>query len=801
MSYFGESSQRIKKMREEMLDIQPTVCVERAMLTTKSYAQNKDKPNILKRALALKEILENMTIYIEDGGLLAGNQASANRAAPIFPEYAIDWVVDELDAWEKRDGDRFTITEENKQKIRDIAPFWRGNTLKDKGLAFMPPLDRKFYDIGIIKVEGNITAGDAHLAVDYEKVLNKGLAQIKQEAIEAKEKLNYSNFADLKKLYFYDAIFIVIDACIAFANRYAKLADQLADEEKDENRKKELREIAEICRNVPQKPAKSFHEALQSVWFIHLILQIESSGHSLSFGRFDQYMYPYYQEDMNQHKITKDSALELIENFWLKTFTINKIRSDSHTKFSAGSPMYQNVCIGGQTTDAKDAVNELSFLVLKSVAHLKLPQPNLSVRYHKGVSDEFMKECIEVIKLGFGMPSFNNDEVIIDSFISKGIAKEDAYNYCSIGCIEVSIPGKFGYRTSGMNFMNFPRILMIALNDGVDVTSGEKVFEGVGHFKDMKTFDEVWNAWEKAVKFFTKHSVILDNCADLALEENVPDVLCSTLVDNCIKRGLHLKEGGAKYDFIGPLQVGIANIGDSMAAIKKLVCEEKRISTAQLWDALMNNFTSQEGEKIRNMLVYDVPKFGNDNDYVDDLTVKAYNVYIDEIAHYKNTRYGRGPIGGEYYPSTSSISANVPQGQMVCATPDGRRNGEPLAEGCSPSHASDTNGPTAVFKSISKLPTIKMTGGVLLNQKVNPHSLEEDRDVQKLVMMLRTFFDVLKGFHVQYNVVSKEVLLDAQKNPEKHRDLIVRVAGYSAFFNVLSKETQDDIIGRTEHTL
>ncbi|MEG0915290.1 MAG: pyruvate formate lyase family protein, partial [Christensenellaceae bacterium] len=274
-----------------------------------------------------------------------------------------------------------------------------------------------------------------------------------------------------------------------------------------------------------------------------------------------------------------------------------------------------------------------------------------------------------------------------------------------------------------------------------------------------------------------------------------------TLVDNCIKRGLHLKEGGAKYDYIGPLQVGIANIGDSMAAIKKLVFEEKRISTAQLWDALMNNFTSQEGEKIRNMLVYDVPKFGNDNDYVDDLTVKAYNVYIDEIAHYKNTRYGRGPIGGEYYPSTSSISANVPQGQMVCATPDGRRNGEPLAEGCSPSHASDTNGPTAVFKSISKLPTIKMTGGVLLNQKVNPHSLEEDRDVQKLVMMLRTFFDVLKGFHVQYNVVSKEVLLDAQKNPEKHRDLIVRVAGYSAFFNVLSKETQDDIIGRTEHTL
>ena len=503
----------------------------------------------------------------------------------------------------------------------------------------------------------------------------------------------------------------------------------MALDETNEKRKEELLTIAQNCRRVPEYPASSFHEAIQSVWFLHLILQIESSGHSLSFGRFDQFMYPYYKKDMDEGVLTEEQALELVENLWLKTFTINKIRSNSHTKFSAGSPLYQNVCIGGQKTDGTDAVNDLSFLVLKSVAQLKLTQPNLSVRYHKGVSNEFMKACIETIKLGFGMPSFNNDEIIIPQFIDKGISKEDAYNYSSIGCIEVSIPGKFGVRCSGMNFLNFPRILMIALNRGVDLTSGEKVFDTDACFEEMTSFDEVWQAWVDVVKYFTPISVALDNCADYALEMEVPDSLLSAFVDDCIKRGKHIKEGGAVYDFIGPLQVGIANIGDSLAAIKKLVFEEKRLTTKQLWHALITNFEDEDGFRIQQMLIHDAPKFGNDIDYVDNLTRDAYQVYIDEIAHYHNTRYGRGPIGGGYFPGTSSISANVPQGAQLCATPDGRKKGEPLAEGCSPSHAVDVHGPTAVFKSVSKLPTLKLNGGVLLNQKLAPTALEQERDV------------------------------------------------------------------------
>lgn len=801
MSYFGEPNARIQKMKDELLDITPQVCVERAIYTTEAYKEHKDKQNILKRAYAIKNTLEKMTVFIEDGSLLVGNQASTNRAAPIFPEYAIGWVIDELDMWDKRNGDRFTITEENKQILRDLAPFWRGSTVQDKALALMPPVERKCYDLGIIKVEGNITAGDAHLAADYSKLLMLGMKGVREETEAAKAKLDYSNFDDLKKVYFYDAILIIVDACINFAHRYASLAEEMAAKESDVKRKEELLTIAGNCRRVPEYPAQSFHEALQSVWFLHLILQIESSGHSLSFGRFDQFMYPFYRKDIDSGVLTEEEALELVENLWLKTFTINKIRSNSHTKFSAGSPLYQNVCIGGQKTDGSDAVNDLSFLVLKSVAQLRLTQPNLSVRYHKGVSNEFMKACIETIKLGFGMPSFNNDEIIIPQFMDKGVSKEDAYNYSSIGCIEVSIPGKFGVRCSGMNFLNFPRILMIALNRGVDLTSGEKIFDTDAYFEDMTSFDEVWQAWVDVVKYFTPISVALDNCADYALEMEVPDSLLSAFVDDCIKRGKHIKEGGAIYDFIGPLQVGIANIGDSLAAIKKLVFEDKRLTPKQLWHALTTNFEDEDGWKIREMLINDAPKFGNDDDYVDDLTRDAYQVYIDEIANYHNTRYNRGPIGGGYFPGTSSISANVPQGAQLCATPDGRKKGEPLAEGCSPSHAVDVHGPTAVFKSVSKLPTIKLNGGVLLNQKLAPTALEQERDVQKLILMLRTFFDDLKGYHVQYNVVSRDVLLDAQKHPEKHRDLIVRVAGYSAFFNVLSTETQNDIIERTEHVL
>ncbi|NRY61685.1 glycyl radical protein [Clostridium beijerinckii] len=801
MNHFGELTDRMHNFREELLNAKSMVSVERARLTTESYKEHADKPMVLRRALCLENILKNMTIFIEDNSVIAGNQAESNRSAPIFPEYAMDWVIDELDEFEKREGDIFYITEESKNVLREIAPFWEHKTLKDRGLAGMPAESRIFYDLGIIKAEGNITSGDAHIAVNYETVLNLGLINYKERTEKKLKELDLTDYRNLNKSYFYRAILIVLDAVAAFAKRYADLALELSEKESDANRKEELLEMSRILNKVPYYPAETFKEAVQSLWIIHLVLQIESNGHSLSYGRMDQYLDPFYEKDLKLGRITEDSATELLTNLWLKTFTINKIRSWSHTRFSAGSPLYQNVTVGGQTVDKKDAVNPLSYLILKSVAQTKLPQPNLTVRYHKGLSDDFMKECIEVVRLGFGMPAFNSDEVIIPSFIEKGVDEKDAYDYSAIGCVEVAVPGKWGYRCTGMSFLNFPKSLLIALNDGVDPESGTKLCEGVGHFKDMTTFDEVMKAWDKIIREFTRHSVIIDSCADLAIEEVTADVLCSALTDDCIERGLNLKEGGAVYDFISDLQVGIANLGDSLAAIKKCVFEDKSFAPTELWDALLDNFEGEDGKRIQDILLNDAPKYGNDDDYIDLLLREAYEIYIDEIKKYKNTRYGRGPIGGCYYAGTSSISANVPQGAGTLATPDGRKAGEPLAEGCSPSHAMDKNGPTAVFKSVSKLPTHDITGGVLLNQKVTPQMLSKEDDRMKLISLIRTFFNRLEGFHVQYNVVSRDTLLDAQKNPEKYRDLIVRVAGYSAFFNVLSKQTQDDIIERTEQVL
>lgn len=800
-AYFGSLTDRMKAFREEVLDEKPYIDAQRAVLATQVYRENQNQPRVMVRALMLQKILENMSIYIEDKTLIVGNQATKNKNAPIFPEYTMEFVLNELDLFEKRDGDVFYITEETKQQLRDIAPFWENNNLRARGEALLPEEVSVFMETGVFGMEGKLNAGDAHLAVNYEKILAFGLKGYEERVKDLKAKLDLTDPDSIDKNIFYKAVLIVIEAVHQFAQRYSRLAQELADKEKDSKRKAELLEISRICAKVPYESATSFYEAVQSVWFIQLILQIESNGHSLSYGRFDQYMYPYYIKDIQEKVITKDEALELLTCLWIKTLTINKVRSQAHTLSSAGSPMYQNVTIGGQTPDKKDAVNELSFVVLQSVAQTRLTQPNLTVRYHKNINKAFFDDCIEVMKLGFGMPALNNDEIIIPSFINWGVKEEDAYNYSAIGCVETAVPGKWGYRCTGMSYINFPRVLLCAMNDGVDLTTGKRFTKGYGYFKDMKSYEELLSAWDKTVREMTRYSVIVENAIDKASERDVPDILCSALTDDCIGRGKTIKEGGAVYDFISGLQVGIANMADSLAAIKKLVFEEKKITPIQLWNAILDDFQSDENKKIQAMLIDEVPKYGNDIDYVDNLVVEAYDSYLDEIKKYPNTRYHRGPIGGIRYGGTSSISANVGQGMGTMATPDGRNAYEPLAEGCSPAHNADKNGPTAVFKSVAKLPTEKITGGVLLNQKMTPQMLSTEENKQKLEMLIRAFFNRLHGYHVQYNIVSRETLIDAQKYPEKHKDLIVRVAGYSAFFNVLSKKTQDDIIGRTEQCL
>ena len=801
VEHFGTLTERMKEFREEVLDEKPYIDAQRAILATLAYKENLNQPRVMVRAKMLEKVLDNMSIYIEDKSLLAGNQATKNRNAPIFPEYTMEFVINELDQFEKRDGDVFYITEKTKEQLREIAPFWENNNLRARGEALLPEEVRVFMETGVFGMEGKLNAGDAHLAVNYERILKDGLRGYEKRVKEYKATLDLTNPDNIDKYCFYNAVLIVLKAVRNFANRYSALAKDLAEKEMNQKRKIELLEISRICSKVPYEPAETFQEAVQSVWFIQLILQIESNGHSLSYGRFDQYMYPYYDRDIKNGTIKESEALELLTCLWIKTLTINKVRSQAHTLSSAGSPMYQNVTIAGQTTDKKDAVNDLSFLVLKSVAQTRLTQPNLTVRYHKNINKHFLDECVEVMRLGFGMPALNNDEIIIPSFMDWQVKEEDAYNYSAIGCVETAVPGKWGYRCTGMSYINFPRMLLCTMNNGVDLTSNKRFTKGYGYFTEMESYEELLKAWDKTIREITRYSVIVENVIDKASERDVPDILCSALTDDCIARGKTIKEGGAVYDFISGLQVGIANMADCLAAIKKLVYEEKKITRQELWDAILDDFSSPENKKIQEMLIREAPKYGNDDDYVDQLIVEAYDSYIEEIEKYPNTRYNRGPIGGIRYAGTSSISANVGQGMSTMATPDGRNAFEPLAEGCSPAHNSDKNGPTAVFKSVSKLRTNKITGGVLLNQKMTPQMLSTEENRQKLELLIKTFFNRLHGYHVQYNIVSKETLIDAQKHPENHKDLIVRVAGYSAFFNVLSKKTQDDIIGRTEQSL
>lgn len=801
-------SERIKAHKNALIHIvKPPVCTERAQHYTRAYQENMDKPIPVRRALALASHLANRTIWIKHDELIIGNQASEVRAAPIFPEYTVGWIEKEIDDLADRPGAGFSVSEENKRALHQICPWWRGQTVQDRCYGMFTDEQKALLASGIIKAEGNMTSGDAHLAVNFPLLLEKGLDGLREKVVERRSRINLTVLDDLHGDQFLKAIDITLDALSQHIKRYAELARNMAAAETRDARREELRQIAENCDLIAHRPPQTFYQALQLCYFIQLALQIESNGHSVSFGRMDQYLYPYYRRDVElQQTLTRESAIEMLQSCWLKLLEVNKIRSGSHSKASAGSPLYQNVTIGGQNLingQPMDAVNPLSYAILESCGRLRSTQPNLSVRYHAGISDDFLDACVQVIRCGFGMPAFNNDEIVIPEFIRLGIEPEDAYQYAAIGCIETAVGGKWGYRCTGMSFINFARVMLAALDGGRDATSGNVFLPhsrrlSLGNFEN---FEQVTQAWDAQIRYYTRKSIEIEYVVDTILEENAHDILCSALVDDCIERAKSIKQGGAKYDWVSGLQVGIANLGNSLAAVKKLVFEQGIIGQQQLAQALTSDFAGVTNEQLRQRLMNQAPKYGNDDDSVDELLVRAYQTYIDELRHYHNPRYGRGPIGGNYYAGTSSISANVPFGAATMATPDGRKAHTPLAEGASPASGTDHLGPTAVISSIGKLPTGSILGGVLLNQKLNPSTLDNSNDRLKLMALLRTFFEAHKGWHIQYNIVSRDTLIAAKKHPDQYRDLVVRVAGYSAFFTALSPDTQDDIISRTEHTL
>ena len=791
---------RIEKLRNESIKIKQEICVERIRYYTQTYKETTSEPMIVRRAKALKNVLENMTIFIEDDQLFAGHQAGKIRAAAIYPEYCVDWIFEEIDEFHKRPGDLFYLSDEAKGELLEHCDWWVGKTLKDRCLSTLSKEVKDAYDAGVLSANGNMTSGDGHIMLDFPKIIKKGVKGIITEINTAQKKLDMTDPDNIKKNILYESMKITYKSMINFARRYSRLAKNLADEEKNEKRKQELQKISEICKRVPELPANNFYKGLQSVWFAHLISQIESNGHSMSFGRLDQYLYDLYKKDIDEGVINDKDVIELLSCLWVKAFGVIKIRPWSHTRFSGGGPTYQNLTLGGITPDGNDAVNELTMLCLESIGLTKLPQPNVSARYNKKNPKVYLRKCIEIIKLGFGMPAMHNDELMIPSLLNRGVTLEDSNNYAICGCIEPIVPGKFGYRTAGMSFTNFPKILEIALNGGKDPRTKIRFLPTKKDITSFNDFNEVMENFSKLMKYFVALRVEGENTIDNAIEELVPDAFCSGLIQDCIGRGITPKEGGSIYDMVTGPETGVTNAANSLAAIKKLVFEEKLFKGKELKKALSENFKSKRGIQIRQMLLYKAPKFGNDDDYVDNIANEVYMIFIKEQQKYRTSRYGKGPIGCISYPCTATISANVPAGIKVGASAEGRFAGEALAEGGSPYHGTDKNGPTSVLKSVAKMPNILITGGNLLNLRILPYSLETEKGMKNFESLIRTFFELL-GWHIQFNIISSEVLKDAQKFPEKYTDLVVRVAGYSALFNSLEPATQNDIIARTEHNL
>ncbi|MGM9913534.1 glycyl radical protein [Floccifex sp.] len=777
------NQERIDRLRKKMEKREASICSQRALLYTQSFKNNEQDSYILKKAKAFAHTLNHMDIYVEQDSLIFGNQASHNFAAPIFPEYSIQWVIDELDEFEKRKGDVFKIDEQTKQDLRSIYPYWKGNTHEDEVNRNITEDILLAQKQGIIHRGGISMSGDGHIVCDYEMILNTGFRKLIDIA---------KSHLDNDSNDYYQSVIISLEGALSFCKRFGTLLEQLADKEQDITRKKELKKMSEIACTMLEQPCQSFYEAVEIVYMIHVLLMIESNGHSFCFGRFDQYLLPFYQHDIETNIITKDDALEIITHMFIMLSSQNKVRPYEHTKFSQGYPLYSNLVVGGLKPDGSEGVNELSYLCIEAMHNCSLAEPNFSARYHQNSPRKFIEACAKLIATGCGMPSMFNDEVAIKGLLDLGIPKIDAYDYCPIGCVETGVPGKYGHRATGMTYVNWGKVLEIMLYGGIDLNTGICMKQT----KQASNYDELWKKWQDYLKFYTDIAVECDKICDKSLEKYDADPFASCLVCDSLKLGKTLKQGGCRYDVVSQSNIGPSVVGNSLYTIKKLVFEHKEFTMDELLEAMKNNWQSESGKRIHKKIMK-LDKFGNDVDEVDYIVKDVFDSYLELLPNYQTIRKDKGPMISCYTMSTSNITSYVPNGFVVGATPDGRMAGSPLNEGCSPTQGTDIKGPTALINSVSKLPNEKVAAGQLLNMRFMSQSLIDHFDL---------FVDFLivsaqKGiYHNQFNVIDSNVLRQAQIHPEQYTDLIVRVAGYCAQFVSLMPQTQDAIIARTENS-
>jgi len=786
---------RVTRLQSRMNARVPTICPERAEIITDCFKRTEGEPIVIRRAKAFADILDQMTVYIEPDTLIVGNQAGANFAAPVFPEYSFEWVIEELDELEHRSGDYFHITEETKDRLRKLRDYWIGKTHQDEVLQNLSPTNRLAEKQCVLHRGGISMSGDGHIIPNHEFVLEVGFGGM---AAIAREKLQSNKITQEQRDY-YEASIIAMEGALRYCKRLGACAAQDAAAETDSKRKAELLALADMFSDYMEGGARNFHEAVQTVYLVHLLMMIESNGHSFSFGRFDQFAYPYYERDLADGTITKEKALEIIAHFFIMTNSINKVRPWGHTQYSGGYPLYSNLMVGGMKPDGTDGTNDLSYLCLEAMALNKLPEPNLSVRFWEGTPHDLILDSARLIRRGFGMPSMFCDEVCIPAMMTLDIDLETARDYASMGCVETAIPGKWGHRATGMTYINFGKVFEIVLNNGVDPKSGIqplKLNGKEGREVSYQSYDELWQAWKTALSYYFDLAVACDLVCDQSLKYHDADAFASSTVDCCLERGKTLKNGGAAYDYVSQSNIGMSVVGDSLAAVKKLVFEDGILDIEELKGALDRNFEGTDGARIRQ-LCRNAPKFGNDDDYVDRIVADVFESYLELLPKYRNDREGKGPVGCGYTMSTSNITSYVPNGFNVGATPDGRLAGKPLNEGASPCLGADREGPTAVINSVSKLPNERMAGGQLLNMRFSPGALAGEENLEKFAAFIKVGRHK-NIFHNQFNIIDSDTLRRAKASPEEYANLMVRVAGYCALFSTLMPEAQDAIIARTE---
>ncbi|MFW9967248.1 MAG: glycyl radical protein [Candidatus Thorarchaeota archaeon] len=775
---------RTSRLRDRMLEAQPTISSERAQLFTEYLKSHSDEPTQIRMARAFSFVLDCLTIRIEPEEIIVANMGSTPRSCQIFPEYSWTWIYEELDRLDKRRTERFEIDDTDKQTLREVFEYWKGKSTAEIARREMPEESQIASRAGLFTI-GAPGTGIGHFIVDYEHVLSHGLDAIAKEAANLRNRTK-----DRKKQEFYEAVEISIAGVIRFANRYADLAEQLASETKESDRKEELRRIAQICRRVPAKPAKSFHEALQSFWFIQLLVQMESNGHSISTGRFDQYMYPFYRKDMELGRIDREQAINLLEMLWIKFASVIKLRDEYYSVAFAGFPMFQNLTIGGQDANGSDACNDLTELILEVTGNTRVTQPTISFRWHKGTPEKFKLKVVDVISKGLGMPGLFNDEIIIALMKEKGTDHSEVHDYSILGCVEPIIGGKSDTRQN-IGYVNLPKILEITLNNGRDPRTGERVGLSTGESKDFKSFEDLWKAFEKQIDHAIDLLTKADRVAADILSSEKPTPFISSLLQGCLEKGMTMQDGGAKYNSGGIMGTGIAIVADSLSMLRKYVFELKEVSMEEMLQTLASNYEGREEFRIR--LENDPDKYGNDIERVDFLARDAGRVFCESIQRRMTTR------SGPYHGALFSVSMYIPQGEALGATPDGRKAGKMISDGVSPTQNRDVHGPTAAMKSVARLDHKLCYNGTLYNMKFTPDFFESVSSRKNFISLIDGYFE-LGGLHVQFNVVDRETLEDAKVNPLQHRDLIVRVAGYSAYFIELDPFVQDEVIARTEFT-